>query len=381
MRSVVRSLFSIALWIGLSVGLGLTQASAQNQAAHQAGAVFVMSNDVSHNQVISYTRSANGSLAELGKFSTGGRGSGGTTDPLESQGSLVLSQDHSLLFAVNGGSGEISSFHVQGANLFLADKVVSGGSEPNAIAQWGSLVYVLNVGGSSNVVGFRLSPAGKLHQIPASTRFLTTNNSEGASIAFSLDGHFLLVTERATNNIDVFPVQADGSLGSIVVNASADPGIFALQFTPNGTVIVSETGPAGASNASTVSSYTVGADGTLSPITTDVPVLGDANCWNAITPDGKFVYTSNAASADLSGFSIGANGALTPLPGTVVGSNPAGSTNLDIAISADGKFLYSLNSGTGVVGIFGIQQDGTLNSLGDAGGLTATAGFNGIAAY
>jgi 6-phosphogluconolactonase (cycloisomerase 2 family) len=387
MRNVVRSLSLMALSFSVSIVLSLSQesfaqdVSAQNQSSQNAGAVFVMTNDVSHNQVISYGRAADGSLLETGKFATGGRGTGGTTDPLESQGSLVLSHDHSLLLAVNGGSGEVSTFHVRGTNLLFADRVVSGGSEPNAIAQWGSLVYVLNVGGSSNVVGFRLSPLGQLHQIPSSTRFLTTNNSEGASIAFSPDGHFLLVTERATNNIDVFPVQANGTLGSIVVNASVDPGVFSLRFAPNGAVVVSETGPAGASNASTVSSYVVGADGKLSPISTDVPALGDANCWNAITPDGKFAYTSNAASATISGFAIAATGALTPLSGTVVGTNPAGSTNLDIATSADGKFLYSLNSGTGVVGIFGIRQDGTLNSLGDAGGLASASGFNGIAAY
>lgn len=387
MRNVARSLSVMALSLSVTSVLNLSQqsfaqeVSAQNQSSSNAGAVFVMTNDVAQNKVISYARAADGSLSEIAKFSTGGRGTGGVTDPLESQGSLTLSQDRSLLLAVNGGSGEISTFHVRGANLSIADRVASGGSEPNAIAQSGALVYVLNVGGSSNVVGFRLSSIGKLHQIPNSTRFLTTNNSEGASIAFSPDGHFLLVTERATNNIDVFPVQADGSLGAIVVNASADPGAFSLRFAPNGAAIVSETGPAGASAASTVSSYTVGTDGKLAPISVDVPALGDANCWNAITPDGKFLYTSNAASANISGFAIASTGALTPVGATIVGTNPAGSTNLDIAISADGKFLYSLNSGTGVVGIFAIQKDGTLNSLGDATGLAASSGFNGIAAY
>jgi hypothetical protein len=39
------------------------------------------------------------------EFPTGGRGSGGVTDPLGSQGSLTLSQDHSLLFAVNARNG------------------------------------------------------------------------------------------------------------------------------------------------------------------------------------------------------------------------------------------------------------------------------------
>jgi len=100
-----------------------------------------------------------------------------------------------------------------------------------------------------------------------------------------------------------------------------------------------------------------------------------------VTPNGHFVYTSNAGTASISGFAIAATGALTPVGGTVVGTNPSGSTNLDMAISADGKFVYTLDSGTGTVSIFGINQDGTLNNLGDVDGLSAAAGFNGIAAF
>jgi 6-phosphogluconolactonase (cycloisomerase 2 family) len=284
------------------------------------------------------------------------------------------------LFAVNGGSGEISVFFVQGSHLALVDKVVSGGSEPNAVAQHGNLVYVLNVGGSSNVVGFRLNAGGQLKQITNSIRFLTTNNSEAASLAFSPDGQFLLVTERATNNIDAFHVQDDGTLAAIVVNPSPNPGAFAVSFAPNGAALVSETGPAGGTNASTVSSYSVVANGTLSPISSALPTLGNANCWNAVTPNGRFVYTSNAASSTISGFAISVAGVLTPVGATVVGTNPTGSTNLDIAVSADSKFLYTLNSGTGTIGVFAVQEDGTLNLLGDAGGLSEAAGFNGIAA-
>jgi 6-phosphogluconolactonase (cycloisomerase 2 family) len=90
---------------------------------------------------------------------------------------------------------------------------------------------------------------------------------------------------------------------------------------------------------------------------------------------------SNAGSSTISGFAIAANGALSALPGTVVGENPAGATNLDIAVSADGKFLYSMNSRNGTIGIFAIQKDGTLKSVAAAGGITPNSGFNGIAAY
>ena len=119
----------------------------------------------------------------------------------------------------------------------------------------------------------------------------------------------------------------------------------------------------------------------MTTISSSIPTLGAASCWNAITPDGRFVYTSNAGSASISGFAIGNDGALTPIPGTVVGINPAGSSNIDIAASADGKFLYSLNAGSGSVGIFAIQPaNGTLTNLGTVGGLPAAAGLNGIAA-
>jgi 6-phosphogluconolactonase len=379
MDKVIRKLLMGTLAIGLLSPIHAIAQDRNQDGDGSVGAVFVMANSVDKNVVIAFQRAADGTLREGSQFATGGRGSGGNTDPLESQGSLTLSQDHSLLFAVNAGSGEVSVFRVDRSTLSLVDKVNSGGSEPNAVAQRGSLVYVLNVGGSSNVVGFTLDH-GKLSEIPESTRFLSTNNSEAASLSFSPDGRFLVVTERSTNDIDVFGVQPDGRLSPIVVNPSAGPGAFSVAFAPNGTALVSETGPSGLPNGSAISSYAVLANGTLSAISTSVPTFGAANCWNAITPDGRFVYVSNAGSATISGFAIGSSGALTPLPGTVLGANPTGATNLDIAVSSDGNFLYTLNSGNGTIGIFAIQKDGTLVSVGSIEGITPKAGFNGIAA-
>ena len=377
MGKVIRTLFMAGLAIGLA-SPGLSKA--QERDTRDAGAVFVMTNAIDKNEVIAYRRAADGTLQEGGRFATGGRGSGGNNDPLESQGSLTLSQDHSLLFAVNAGSGNVSVFSVHGSNLSLVDKVISGGSEPNAVAQHGNLVYVINVGGSSSVVGFTLDH-GKLKQIPNSTRFLSTNNSGAGGLAFTPDGRFLVVVERLTNLIDVFAVQGDGSLSPIVENPSAGQGAFSVSFASNGAALVSETGPSGAVNGSAISSYEVAGNGTLTPISTGVPTLGAANCWNVVTPDGRFVYTSNAGSSTISGFAIANTGALTALPGTVVGTNPEGATNLDITVSSDSKFIYTLNSVAGAIGIFAVQKDGTLLNVGSASGISPLSGFNGIAAF
>jgi 6-phosphogluconolactonase len=372
---------SVLLTAMLAISATLpAQSKAQTSNHSVGGAVFAMTNAANGNEIIAYKRGADGSLQEGRHFPTGGRGSGGTVDPLASQGSLTLSQDRSLLFAVNAGSGDISIFRVLGAYLLLLEKVPCGGAEPVAVAQHGNLVYVANVGGTSNVVGFWLNREGSLRPIPDSLTYLSTGNSGPGSLSFSPDGEFLLVTEKATNNIDAFHVQINGTLAPIVVNPSAGPGAFAVLFAPNGSALVAETGPSGGTDASAISSYTVLANGKLSPVSTSAPTLGAATCWLAVTPDGKFVYTSNSATSTVSGFAIGATGALTPVGATIVGTEPTGSTDLDMAITADGKFLYTLDAGTGTVSIFGINADGSLTSIGDVGGLSADAGLNGLAA-
>ena len=117
------------------------------------------------------------------------------------------------------------------------------------------------------------------------------------------------------------------------------------------------------------------------PISESVPSFGNANCWSAITPNGKFIYVDNSASGTVAGFSIASNGGLAPIGDTVLGTLPEGSTNIDLAISSDGKYLYTLDSGSGTIGIFAIQQNGSLTYLSEASGLPKSAGLNGIAAF
>ncbi len=364
----------------LSLALASFPVLSQAQASHDPRAVFVMTNGADKNEVISFARKSDGSLIGRHIFATGGRGSGGVTDPLGSQGSLTLTNDHSFLLAVNAGSGEISVLRVFGSALFLVSKVPCGGSEPVAVAEHGHLVYVVNAGGASNVTGFLLDSAGQLKPIPGSTVFLTTANSGASSLSFSPDGKFLLVTEKLTNNIDAFPVQNNGTLGTLVANPSAGPGLFGILFAPNGTALATQTGPAGSSGESAISSYAVETGGSLSAISANVPTDASATCWHVVTPNGKFVYTSNPGSGTISGFSIAANGTLTPIASTVVATLPAGSANLDIAVSSNGKFLYTLDSGTGMVSVLSINSDGTVTIDGDVPGLSANAGYNGIAA-
>jgi 6-phosphogluconolactonase len=376
---VIKSLRLPSVWF-LTAAAVLVLAPHRANAQDGNGAVFAMTNAASNNQINAYTRREDGSLDFTGAFSTGGNGSGGTVDPLHSQGSLTLSTDHRLLFAVNAGSGTVSSFAVRGAQLALLDTVSTGGSLPTSVTQVGDLLYVLNAGGNGSVTGFRILGNGQLHPVPKSTSYLSDSASAPTDVVLSPNRQFLIVLESATNKIDVFHVFPNGTLSNPVVTNSAGTTPFAAVFAANGTLIVGNVGDPN-TVSSTISSYQLGFNGSLRTVTNALPTNGQATCWDVIGRFGRAVYTSNAASSTLSGFDIAPNGALTPIGATVVGQNPTGSTNLDTATSADGRYLYTLNGATGTIGMFAVQEDGGLANLGQQDGLPASAGINGIAAY
>ena len=366
----LRFFFTAGLLAGAVIAMPLSRATAQDGQ----GAVFVMTNAAANDQINAYIRRADGSLESSSSFATGGHGSGGTIDPLHSQGSLTLSADHRLLFAVNAGSGTVSSFAVDGASLTLLDTEATGGSSPISVTQVGDLVYVLNSGGNGSVSGFQIIGNGHLRPIKDSTRNLSGTATAPTDIALSPDRQFLAVAESATNVIDVLRVYRNGTLSDFVANPSASDKPFDVAFTPSGALIVDGT-------SNTIYSYQIEQNQSLKTITGALPTEGLASCWSVILPNGRFVYTDNAGTSNQSGFTIGANGSLTPLGNTIVSSNPDNSGNLDIAVSSNGRFLYTLNAATGSIGVFSVQRDGRVVDRDQVDGLPASAGLNGIAAY
>jgi 6-phosphogluconolactonase len=90
-------------------------------------AVYVQANDATENEVVAFSRADDGALAPVGRYSTGGRGTG--LPHLGSAGSVVLSGDGRWLLVVNAGSDELSLFAVQPDGLRLAGRAGSGGSK------------------------------------------------------------------------------------------------------------------------------------------------------------------------------------------------------------------------------------------------------------
>ena len=100
------------LAIALSLGASTSMMHAANPHEGIGTSIFVLTNDNTKNEVLAYQQENGGQFVLRDRVDTGGRGSGGTTDPLQSQGSLTLSGDHTMLFAVNAASGKIGRAHV-----------------------------------------------------------------------------------------------------------------------------------------------------------------------------------------------------------------------------------------------------------------------------
>ena len=169
------------------------------------------------------------------EYPTGGAGSG--TPHLPSEGSVVLTADGGHLLVTNAASNDLSLFAVEDNRLTLRRTIASGDETPRSVTEHDGLVYVLNTGAPS-LVGFRLAEGG-LEAVEGSRRQLV-EGADPAQVGFSPDGRRLLVTQRGTDSIVVYPVDAAGLLGEPVVRPSAGPTPYGFAFAGDSTLVVTE---------------------------------------------------------------------------------------------------------------------------------------------
>jgi 6-phosphogluconolactonase len=320
-----------------------------------SGHVYIMSNGTSANAVLVYDRAFDGTLTFDRSVPTGGRGSGAG---LGTQGSLMLDSTNTYLLAANAGNNQISVFTLSGGIPTLASKIASRGKHPVSIATFGNLVYVLNAHGAANITGFKLA-GGKLKPIAGSTLPLSTAKPNPAQISFSGDGKTLIVTEKNTNLIDTFTVDAKGIAAGPITHASHGRIPFGFAIGSGNQIVVSEAGKPGSA-----SSYTVGDDGSVTLVTGSVSTQAGAPCWVAISSDGEYAYITDFGAAALSTFSIGPDGTLALVGDTAVGNDPT-----DIALTPESNYLYETNEADHTIGAFVINADRSLTPITGASGL------------
>lgn len=328
----------------------------------EVGTVYVMSNETS-NAIEVFGRDARGRLSFDGSVLTGGMGTGAG---LGSQGALALSADGKWLVAVNAGSNDFTVFAVRrGGGLKWVAQASSQGTMPVSVTMRDSWVYVLNDGGSGNIAGFRLDRHGVPTFLAGSSQPLSNLGVGAAPVAeqigFKPYGGVVVVTEKSTNMIDVYGL-ASGIAGPPTVFTSNGAAPYGFAFSHSGVLIVSEAA------IGALSSYAV-LPTSLSVISGSVPDFQLAPCWVAVAPDGRFAYTSDAHSNDISIFGLRPDGTLWLRKSAAV----TVSTPLDLGMPHNGRFLFVLAAGSHTVDGFGIRAHGALKGLGSFGVLPASA--------
>lgn len=384
-------------------------------------AVFAMSNDRDGNVVVAYDRNVDGSLDEVGRFDTGGTGSGSfedtanglvlvTADGEISPNNLVepAPDDQQFLLATNAGSNSISVFGVTDDALELLDVEDSNGEKPISVTVHDGLVYSLNSGETNDslfddqgnvipncttgerpsVTGFRLSDDGQLTPIPGSRRRLSGVTASGcAQVSFDPSGRVLVVTERlaqprrlrqqmsADERLDdegvitTFVVNARGRLGRQRVTDATGQGPFGFTFTKAGVLATTEQfdGPDGPGRGA-AASYVVQGDGSLLRSSPSIHNGGTDTCWFVVTDDQELGFaTSFFGDGRISSYEVGDVGLVRLLDPVATGSDSASdgveTGASDLALSRDSAYLYQLNSINGTITAFANNGDGTLTQI------------------
>ena len=374
------------------------------------GAVYVASNEFSGNEILTFLRFADGSLAPAGPgVPTGGLGTGPglvlPDDPIGSQNSLIVNQENQLLFAVNAASNDVSVFAIDPDGLTLVDRQSSGGAFPVSLAFDDDTLYVLNAVDHS-IAGFEVDDDGELEHLqtcqlpdlpPGADPILpgTATQSQQpvvtqtvGQVGFSPDGEKLVVVSKegpllenfpfepllGSGRIHVYDVHDDegtlencGDPTTTVLSSNSDGNAkfpFSFTWSKEGQLLLTEIfGAATSLTGSAVSSFALGDDGSLTPISESVGNGQAAMCW--IVRSGKHVYVANFLSDNISSYKVENKGQLTLTNASAATFGPGGMESpIDMAVTDDGRFIYQLSPGSALIRPFEVDSSsGALTAL------------------
>ncbi len=338
-----------------TIGLFSTATSA-SATSPVVGYTYLDDNTATANTIAGFDRHADGSLSPIpgSPFQAGGAGLG---KGLASQGAIQVTSDGRYLLAVDAGSNRISVLRItdNGVPVLVGQPVPSGGVTPVSVAVSATgLVYVANQGnGGSGYSGFRLNFDGSLTPVPGSTVTVPDGSGVG-DVFFNTLGNFLVGTRTGTSMIDSFVVLPSGRLLKAPGSPFTGQGLGQLgsEFSPTRPWQLFVSNAHNGAGLGTVSAYNdfFGQLSAIAPL--PYPDGQTAPCWVEISHDGRYLFTVNTGSANISSYSINPDGSLV-----LIGSTPitGGGADIDARLSPDGKYLLVDGAGHNFVSVFAVH--------------------------
>ncbi|AWW49450.1 beta-propeller fold lactonase family protein [Polynucleobacter paneuropaeus] len=158
----------------------------------------------------------------------------------------------------------------------------------------------------------------------------------------------------SSQGVKSYKVGANGTLS--LANSVDIPGSASITVNPAGTYLYAGSGY----NGNTISEFSIGIDGTLTPLSPPSVTAGLYPYVVTINPAGTYAYVNNVRDGTIGMYSIGNDGVLSLL------STPTIATNYPqypLAITPDGKYAYSPNYMARSISMYSIGNDGVLVPL------------------
>jgi len=274
----------------------------------------------------------------------------GLLDPVNSGSATPTSTSTAgtgaLAFVTNFNDGIVSSFtrNTTTGVLKRRGQVTAGAkSGPRGViaAPSGSFLYVANIK-DDNIYQFSINPTNGV-LTPLSPAFVSNGSGSGPDeIAINTAGTFLWVTGANKGTVTTYAINS--STGQLTQNSTKVTGFsspLGIAVDSGGSIVyVADHG------SGQVFSFSIGANGALSPIGSvfDLGSPGGTPGFIAIDPAGTFIYVTDLDAGVLSVIQT-TSGALvfvTTMPLTTTGNIPFG---IGYATLSSGNFVYTANQG------------------------------------
>jgi 6-phosphogluconolactonase len=281
-------------------------------------------------------------------------GCGGSSSTIKTIAFLYeIGQGSNNIFGLNeGNDGSLSSFP---GPAFATNPI------PVAMALHTSKNFVYVANSTSNTVsGFSLNHTSGI-LTPLGTAVLPSPvGTNPISVGVNSGGQFLFVLNQGSNNISVFSIDpARGFLTEISGSpfaAPANPQFMVVSPTAGSLYVAGGT-------SGLISGFSIAANGSLSPLAGSpfTAAAGGNVLGMAIDSKGQFLFAVDKTNNNVVSFSIQSSGALA-VPGS---SFPSGGTSpVMVAVDSTGTLLYTANQGSNNVSAFTVSS----------GALTAVSG-------
>jgi 6-phosphogluconolactonase (cycloisomerase 2 family) len=357
------------------------------QTARSRNVVYVESNDPAGNAIFAFARNdADGSLTPLesSPFPAGGTGISFTTalGPFDSDQNVIVNPEHTLLYAVNGGSDTIAVFtiHNDGSlTPILGSPFPSGGANPVSVGLAGNIFCVVNKDedpdhqGQSlpNYTSFHLTNEGQLIPYGSSTVF-DDIGSDPSQALFSPDGRLLFGADFLGGLLRTFKVSANGRLiprdaqqlpASQFAGTGSPPLPLGLAVHPMQPILYVDF-----VTINRVGIYRYSKGGELTFIRS-APDSGKGPCWALVNKAATRLYASNTGDSSISVFDISGD-PTEPIEIQHLQLRTTGNC-FQFALDSTEKFLHVVTQGTSLtsprtangLSVLSVAADGRLTEV------------------